>query len=427
MTYILGGLQGYDMQSRLLSSLLIILGMVLGGCGKDEVVTPKVHDVYLRPEKIDNFLLNVYLINPPPSHEPLDVLFLFDATMSMANIIDEVRSRAGEIMNSVREVSTNSAFGVASFADYTKGDNPWRLHQDLTLDITAVNQALNNITMENGGDLPEAYSRALYESQFLGWRDDASKFIILFGDAPAHDPDFYGKYLGIDPGRDGIPNTADDLRLKGVVSQLARKKIAIIAVYDTARGPVNKAMLGDATQGFKFMARETDGLTKPVKSAKEIPQVIKAGLRGKYHPKPGVVVPPDYHSWVTISDPHKADKTGHHYTFDISLQPSSGTPSGIYIFPLTAVHPGGGEIGKSTVIVRIGIWNYPWRWILIPAYLSFLTALALLAFIIRQTARRYMWNRQGWALLWRLLVVGLLLYGLYLIWVYAPGTVTVPV
>jgi hypothetical protein len=232
--------------------------------------------------------------------------------------------------------------------------------------------------------------------------------------------------LGVDPGRDGIPGTPDDLRLRDVVEQLATKGIVMIAVYDSATWLQNKAMLDLAIQGFEFMARRTGGLTKPIRSAKEVPKAIASGVRESYLSKPGLRVPPTYQAWVSVSPPAKAGGSNAQFDFALSLRPPDGTPDGIYRFPVRAVHDGragGGEIGRTWITIRIGLANYAWRWPLLFAYL-FLTSLLLARRLGREARRaiRYERNGQFWVLLWRLSAALLTVSVGYLIWALAPGT-----
>lgn len=211
----------------------------------------------------------------------LDVLFVIDATGSMMYEIDMVKAKAKEIMNNISSMVPDSAFGLATFKDYNKSyrccgygsmyggpsDYPWRLDQDITTDIDAVAAAINGISATGGADLPQDYSRALYESQFVGWRDGAKKILIMFGDAPPHDCDFCASSTGCDPGRDGIIGTADDLDFETVVAQVAGSGIAVIAV-DSSGG-------GCAEDAFKYMAEETGGEYYKLSSADEIPDAVK--------------------------------------------------------------------------------------------------------------------------------------------------------
>jgi len=398
------------------------VSLSLPGVGQGrEGVTPEKRDVFLWPHGKDDFVLRVDLSNPPPSREPVDVLFLFDTTASMANIIGAVQDAARDIMLAIRHMSSNTQFAVASFGDYPPHGYPWRLDQDFTVDIDLAQRALTGLSQVDGGDIPEAYSRALYESQFLSWRPDARRFVILFGDAPAHDPEFYGRDYGIDPGRDGNPGTPDDLRLGDVVTELARKGITIIPLYDSTRGPANKVLWKDAVKGFAFMAKHSGGLMKPVSSASEAPRAIAAGIREVYRPKPAVLVPEAYRSWATVSDAKATSYTYRTFAFDVALHPPTGTTSGVYSFPLTAVYAGiegDGEIGRTDVTIRIGVANYPWRRLLFPFYGLFLVAFfgPRVVSWVRQKITRYEHNGLYWAVLWRVVAAVLLFLVIYRLW-----------
>lgn len=388
-----------------------------------ESVTPHKRDIFMWLQRRDDFVLRVDLSNPPVSQEPIDILFLFDTTASMTNVIGACRTGAGEIMMALRSISSNTAFAVASFGDYPPYGYPWRLDQDFTSDTGLIQRALNSLQLVNGGDIPEAYSRALYESQFLLWRRDARRFIILFGDAPAHDPEFYGKNFGIDPGRDGVPGTADDLRLRDVVDQLVAQKITIIPVYDSTRWLPNKIFFGDAVKGFSFMAQQTRGIIKPVGSASEIPKAIAAGVREAYRPRPMVVIPETFRSWVSLSELKRKSSNNRNFAFEVILHPPSGTVSGVHRFPLTAVYGegvGGTEIGRTDVTIRLGFFYYPWRRLLFPLYGFFVLAL-LLPWTKREIIR-YEHNGQYWAVFWRFLVAVLLFQFVYHLWIQEPDT-----
>jgi hypothetical protein len=345
--------------------------------------------------------------------------------MSMANVIDAVRERAGDILVAIRRISTDSRFAVATLADYPPNGTPWRLYQPFTHQAEAIASALDRIQLEDGGDLPEAYCRGLYEAQFLDWRPEARRFLILFGDAPAHDPEFYGRNLGVDPGRDGVVGTPDDLFLRPVVEQLAIRQISILAIYDTSRGLSNKAMLDEAIVGFEYMANRTGGLTKPIRAASEVAGAIRAGVRDAFRLSPAVRVPPEYRDWVGASNAARQGASYEQFLIPVALRPPQDVPDGIYRFPLQVVYagePAGAEIGRTMVIIRIGFRNWDWRWPALAAYAALSLAL-LMARVLRgpQEAARYLWNGQVWGLLWRIVLPILLLCGAYGIWRWAPG------
>ena len=138
-------------RAHLPASIALAIALGAGACASPpDAVTPAGHDTFLRREVAHNLEVQVTLTDLPPSTEPIDILLLFDATSSMANVIDAVRSAASGIIAEVGRLSSNAAFGVASFADYTPGDDPWRLHLDLSADTGRVTAALDNVSLQNG-------------------------------------------------------------------------------------------------------------------------------------------------------------------------------------------------------------------------------------------------------------------------------------
>ena len=209
----------------------------------------------------------------------VDIVFLIDASGSMGDEIDQVQDQSMEIMDSVRALVPDSAFGVASFVDYSgfedptygalyaSGDDyPYRLDQDITEDTALIRSALNRIDLLYGNDTPEAYSRALWEMQFLEWREDSKRIVILFGDAFPHDRTFFSDDYGIDPGRDEIAGTEDDLVFVDVVQDLVDEKISVIGV--------NSGTATDAVKFFEYVTDETGGLYFPLRDAGDIPDAV---------------------------------------------------------------------------------------------------------------------------------------------------------
>jgi hypothetical protein len=118
-----------------------------------------------------------------PPGAAADIAFIVDTTGSMQNDIGDVKTKIKAVIDAL---PTDRAFrfGLASHRDYpgtytsygysaTYGDPsdyPWRMHIDLTADRSAVKSAVDALTTRApAGDIPECYTRALYESQFFSW------------------------------------------------------------------------------------------------------------------------------------------------------------------------------------------------------------------------------------------------------------------
>ena len=255
---------------RLLFPLLLVISLSFTTIAfvAGEGVLPATHTATIDPEGTSELEISVTTAITPVSK--LDVVFLFDVTGSMDWVSDTAKEKAHEITQSIIELVDDTAFGVTYFADYpgsytydgysnTYGSSdelPFVLAQDVTTDYDLISTAIDGLPYQYGNDLPESYTRAIYETQFLKWRSGAKKIVILFGDAPTHDEDFYidlGENYGGDPGRDGIANTADDLDFETVISQVSNAGITIMPIYCVSY-PDDISQLS-----FDYMAAQTNG------------------------------------------------------------------------------------------------------------------------------------------------------------------------
>ena len=143
----------------------------------------------------------------PP--EKTDVVFVFDTSGSMGGEIDEAKAKILQVIEHVQATVPDVAFGVANVEDipgYENGEidqetteqqyaesaeKPWRLDQPVTTEASSVTSAIQGLTIGFGGDGPEAYSRALWETDTnptVGWRPGARHEIVLVADNVPHDP-----------------------------------------------------------------------------------------------------------------------------------------------------------------------------------------------------------------------------------------------
>jgi len=172
-----------------------------------------------------------------PAHT--DVLFVFDTTGSMGGAISEAQSDIQEAMSQIAAAVPDPQFGLVEVSDYDEVVNPgefeygigegfpaWKLHVPITANQSQVSEAVLDLSASGGGDSPEAYGRALFESATnpaIGWRAGARGVIVLVADDVPHDndlnegiaPEFFVEEspfdTGIDPGADNTVGTGDDL------------------------------------------------------------------------------------------------------------------------------------------------------------------------------------------------------------------------
>ncbi|HVP25412.1 MAG TPA: vWA domain-containing protein, partial [Methanomicrobiales archaeon] len=227
-----------------LSSLAVPAAAADGGVG----VNPATITEALGPGETKTIPITVTL---PGSVPKGDVVFAFDTTGSMGQVLDAMKSQGIQVMNDIRGEIPDTRFGAASFMDYPygytsflgytckdgnniipcvygdPGDYAFLKNMDLTSDISAISSSIKGIPKGSGGDWPEDYARVIYESRNFSWRLDAKKIYVIFGDAPPHaapngstlqKPWDAGRLFirddapyGGDPGRDQVAYTDDDI------------------------------------------------------------------------------------------------------------------------------------------------------------------------------------------------------------------------
>ena len=149
-------------------------------------INPKVNDIQLSEcgfrEKIE------VTIPPRAIGEMVDVYFLADNTGSMGGAIANVKAGASTILSTLTGLGLDIQFGVGNYQDFT---DPVAFinQQTITANQAAVTAAINAWSANNGGDAPEAQLFGLSQvAAVAGWRPQAIKFIVWFGDAPGHEP-----------------------------------------------------------------------------------------------------------------------------------------------------------------------------------------------------------------------------------------------
>jgi hypothetical protein len=162
-----------------------------------------------------------------------EVHFLVDVTGSMGEEIEQIRMRLRDaIIPGIAAQIPDVRFSVARYADYpvhpygSSGaageprDDLYRLEQASTTDIGAVQRAVERLTLQSGGDVPEATVEALYITAtgegppslvparrcppgtvgYPCFQPEGSRIVLLFTDAPMHNgpggAEPYGPRLG---------------------------------------------------------------------------------------------------------------------------------------------------------------------------------------------------------------------------------------
>jgi hypothetical protein len=225
--------------------------------------------------------------------EKTDVMFVFDTSGSMSGVLGEAKEEIANVIEHISATVPNAAFGMANVEDYpgyfegdlteTKSEaqyeedleKPWRLDQSITTEQSKVLAAIEALSGSGvahyGGDAPEAYGRALWETDTnpqVGWRAGARHEIVLIADQVPHTPnvnegipeeDWLENPFDTDtelPGKWGIPGTAwqsgDNTEFQADLQQLVHdgKPLEMVDYHDTE---------GDYVHYWEHWAGETGG------------------------------------------------------------------------------------------------------------------------------------------------------------------------
>jgi len=178
--------------------------------------------------------------------EKTDIMFIFDTSGSMGGVLDEAKEGIKKVIEETRaSLGPDTAYGVANVEDvpgyyggeteftpqseeYYEDDTekPWHLWQSLTTEVPKVEEAIEDLSgaeVEHyGGDGPEAYGRALWETDTnpqIGWQEGARHEIVLIADNVPHTanvnlgiPEQFWLYSPFETGEEpggkfGIPDT----------------------------------------------------------------------------------------------------------------------------------------------------------------------------------------------------------------------------
>jgi hypothetical protein len=141
----------------------------------------------------------ITLADPPRRNETaLDLLFLLDATGSMGDEIDKLKTSMADIADQIARLpeQPDVRYGLVIYRD--RGDRFVTRSYDFTRNLGEFQHTLAAVRADGGGDTPESLNEALAAAlQKMSWRDeDAVRLILLVGDAPPHLD--YGEYYTYD-------------------------------------------------------------------------------------------------------------------------------------------------------------------------------------------------------------------------------------
>ncbi|KJE88695.1 ubiquitin [Capsaspora owczarzaki ATCC 30864] len=126
----------------------------------------------------------------------VEICFAFDTTGSMSSYIAAVRAELKSISTKLMSNISSLRISICAFGDYCDQFSSYVLKQeDLTSDIKKLCSFVEKVGNTGGGDAPECYEYVLRRIQDLSWSEDASKALVLIGDADPHPADYTSLHI----------------------------------------------------------------------------------------------------------------------------------------------------------------------------------------------------------------------------------------
>lgn len=123
-----------------------------------------------------------------PARAKLDLVFMVDATGSMADEIDKLRDSLQGIVRDIAKLPSNPdiCLGLVTYRD--RGDEYFVRGWDLSNNVSAFQKVLDGVQANGGGDYPEAMNEAFdHAVQAMNWRGTSTtRLLVSLADAPPH-------------------------------------------------------------------------------------------------------------------------------------------------------------------------------------------------------------------------------------------------
>ena len=129
------------------------------------------------------------LENTSTIYNNLEIMFVIDATGSMWDEMDYLKSEIDDVISKVKEGNATANISLAMMVYRDEGDDYVTKYSDFTTDIASQQAWLKNQEAGGGGDFPEAVQTALSEAVNKQWSSKSTKLLFHVADAPAHDKD----------------------------------------------------------------------------------------------------------------------------------------------------------------------------------------------------------------------------------------------
>lgn len=280
-----------------------------------------------------------------------DIQIAIDTTGSMFGAINQAKSQATDLVNTIHAAVPDANFSVVDFKDSSDGALEYVIRAPITNNAAAVQAAINTMTASGGGDFPEAQnlvlSRATTDDPAL-WRADSRKFVVLITDAPPHGA-----------ASNGFPSCGDvsldphGLATNTVVAGLKAAQRTLFAVT------ANSGMAGCYSD--IAAASLTGSAHQPLGGdlAGQILALIEAASATVSDVHLEVVGPNPDASWISFSPAAVGPvSTPATIPFTVNIAVPADATEGNHVFDIVALADGG-DIGHQTLTITVPPKNAP--------------------------------------------------------------------
>lgn len=227
-----------------IGSTRLAAALLLSAAASAQTVTwvPDQPSFSLDPGEVQLIIANVCL---PGQVAKADIYLLADTTTSMTPVLDAVKQDAVVLVDAlVNTPLVDLHLGVGQYRDFPFNALPFDNQVSPTTDAAAIVSAIDSWTAGGGGDGSEAQLYALYQiatDPTIGFRPDAKRIIVWFGDSPGHDP-ICDVFVG-----GGVPTfeITEQVATDALLSSGTNGGITVIAIGTTSSVSVYPLSLND--------------------------------------------------------------------------------------------------------------------------------------------------------------------------------------
>ncbi len=180
----------------IVTAFVLAVALLLPAAPVQADVDPPVVDIQLQPGESFHLTKTVDVPEAPPR---ADVYFLADTTGSMGSAIAQVQADAATVLAELQASIADVQFGAGQYKDFPHDAFAFSNGAAIGPDDGAggnpdASDEIAGWSASGGWDLSEGQFFALDQiadpgdPMGIGWRPGASKILVWFGDAPAHDP-----------------------------------------------------------------------------------------------------------------------------------------------------------------------------------------------------------------------------------------------